>query len=436
MRLKVPGIMSYTPSRTGCQGLFPGRLQRSSSQTSLVGRSYRCSRNRQPRNKPLPRTALLDTIDGIYEAVHDPSLWQTIVESMLEHLDADAGDLVTEDEENRATRIFGSAGYDTFHLQAYRSDFVGKDILSRAARMSRLTGTITTESSFIDQKAFRDSEFLNEWMLPQGDLRFGAGSVLVNESGTFTNFYAMRQRSKGPFGGSQLRYLDRLEPHLRRSIDLSKRLQSLQTELDASLLSVDRCGVPMAVIDDARRIHHVSGPMEEIFARSGQLARSTSGTLLAVDSRDNRLLDEAVQRAFRAVKGCDPPGEKQHHESFIALRGRHLDPLGLLVFPAPASSAGCDEKLWRVVVVAIDPGGPHGSQIEWLEQLFGLTKTEANFALHFSRGRSVEECAEALDLAIGTARWHLKNIRAKTGTQRQADLARLLGNVLRLSKKN
>jgi DNA-binding CsgD family transcriptional regulator len=51
---------------------------------------------------------------------------------------------------------------------------------------------------------------------------------------------------------------------------------------------------------------------------------------------------------------------------------------------------------------------------------------EAELARMLLEGHSLESASESLDIAIGTARVHLRNLFAKTDTNRQGDLIRLL----------
>ena len=59
---------------------------------------------------------------------------------------------------------------------------------------------------------------------------------------------------------------------------------------------------------------------------------------------------------------------------------------------------------------------------------FGLTTAEARLAARLVQGLRVADAGTELGMTPSTARWHLKNIFAKTGTRRQADLLRLLSN--------
>jgi DNA-binding CsgD family transcriptional regulator len=56
----------------------------------------------------------------------------------------------------------------------------------------------------------------------------------------------------------------------------------------------------------------------------------------------------------------------------------------------------------------------------------GLTAAETRLAIALFKGQSVEAYADEAAISINTARWHVKQIYAKTGVKRQTELIHLL----------
>jgi DNA-binding CsgD family transcriptional regulator len=56
----------------------------------------------------------------------------------------------------------------------------------------------------------------------------------------------------------------------------------------------------------------------------------------------------------------------------------------------------------------------------------GLTPAETRLASALFKGQSVEAYAKEADISINTARWHVKQIYAKTGVKRQNELIHVL----------
>jgi DNA-binding CsgD family transcriptional regulator len=67
--------------------------------------------------------------------------------------------------------------------------------------------------------------------------------------------------------------------------------------------------------------------------------------------------------------------------------------------------------------------------MDLLRKTFGLTQTEALLVSHLAREVPLPLVAELLGISFETARSHLKHIFAKTETNRQSDLLRLVGRL-------
>ena len=83
------------------------------------------------------------------------------------------------------------------------------------------------------------------------------------------------------------------------------------------------------------------------------------------------------------------------------------------------------EPLFAVVLLSAKDMPTAGNLVN---HSFGLTTAESRLAAKLVQGMRVADAGAELGMTPSTARWHLKNIFAKTGTRRQADLLRLLTN--------
>jgi DNA-binding CsgD family transcriptional regulator len=100
--------------------------------------------------------------------------------------------------------------------------------------------------------------------------------------------------------------------------------------------------------------------------------------------------------------------------------------LALLVRPLPPSPSAESSTAPAVAVFFGAPGAGDGLSPSALRQLFGLTPAEALLATRLADGLSLDDAADALDIARNTARAHLRGVFAKTGATRQAELVRLV----------
>jgi DNA-binding NarL/FixJ family response regulator len=73
-----------------------------------------------------------------------------------------------------------------------------------------------------------------------------------------------------------------------------------------------------------------------------------------------------------------------------------------------------------------DPDSTPSLTNQILAERFGLTPMEAKVANALAQGLSVKAIAEACRLSTQTTRWYVKQVLAKTGTSRQAEVVCLL----------
>ena len=78
------------------------------------------------------------------------------------------------------------------------------------------------------------------------------------------------------------------------------------------------------------------------------------------------------------------------------------------------------------LVLISDPDLTPVPSREMLHQLFGLSASETRVAERLMMGDSPEQAAAFLNVKTTTVRWHLVSMYRKTGTNRQAELVRLL----------
>jgi DNA-binding CsgD family transcriptional regulator len=82
-----------------------------------------------------------------------------------------------------------------------------------------------------------------------------------------------------------------------------------------------------------------------------------------------------------------------------------------------------------VLLFIIDPANRAGIPLPLITDAYGLTPAEARVALAASSGLTIPEAALQLGLSPNTIKTHLRKVFAKTGTNRQTELARLIAAV-------
>jgi len=147
---------------------------------------------------------------------------------------------------------------------------------------------------------------------------------------------------------------------------------------------------------------------------------------LAYASRQARTRSTlAAPRIIRALPAAD---ENQGGGLLLVPRNWPLRPLTMTVTPLVASKRKGSVMPGVIRPAALllvhDPDRTVPLPAERLCHVFGLTRAEAKLAAALAGGSTLGQYAELASIKIGTARWYLKQVLAKTGAHRQSELVR------------
>lgn len=214
----------------------------------------------------------------------------------------------------------------------------------------------------------------------------------------------------GDFSSPQLERLAHLAPHIGQAYVLASQHQA-QRELDEHLrghVERLRCATVVCSADGAVRWFNRSA--ESLLGAQGPL-RLDGHVLRARSARAT----DSLARVIRAA-ACDPEGGVH----YLALG----DAPAMLHVAARAVMGAMSDPAVMLVVTPVH--AEHRIPANALATLFGLTQAEARLVGALVTGSSVEEYAQHRGISVGTVRGQLKQVQAKTGTRRQAELVRLV----------
>jgi DNA-binding CsgD family transcriptional regulator len=160
---------------------------------------------------------------------------------------------------------------------------------------------------------------------------------------------------------------------------------------------------------------------ERILAKNDGLTLDREGPW-ASTSKQTGELRHALARATQA-------GKSDGEDSDVAMRllrpsGRPA--LEVVVTPIGRESSPLFDHRAAAAIFLAEPDAQNGCPTARLRRLYGLTPAEAEVAHRIVQGMALSEIAEALGVTIHSVRGHVKQLFAKTGTHRQAELVRLI----------
>jgi DNA-binding CsgD family transcriptional regulator len=247
------------------------------------------------------------------------------------------------------------------------------------------------------------------------DYPFGCQTNLVVDRAGLIGLAVLRKRKEGRTTAGQRRVFANASAAARRAVRLQERLEGEQARLLAG--AFEAINKTAFIIDAKGRLQAMTQSAEEII---------TSGRI----TLRNRYLD-ARGTPFslaQAVSALVADGEYDH----IRLR---IDSTGA---GAPLFMEGfrLANKPWSIghlphaILLVSGPQRDRAGIAAFLGVIYRLTATEADIAMRLFDGARRAEIAEIRSVTAETLRGQIKAICAKTGSQNEADLIRLLSAIM------
>jgi DNA-binding CsgD family transcriptional regulator len=260
------------------------------------------------------------------------------------------------------------------------------------------------------------SPWYQEFLRPHGVFWNATASLLRGDGAAGVYLSFKRGFKAGPYTSAEIAALSEVLPDLRRAVSLARRMREFEA-LGMVKLIHER-GDPVFELDVMGRVLRIHAFDDRQPVPSINVVQRR---LVARDRMAQPDLDRAVHRATAspgatAVARLPGSNGEWNHLLIIPVTGRASE-----LFFAAAAIAVLIRRTTRSTPLTLAPTA--------LCDAFGLTDREAAVATLIGQGLTLDDVARTLGIAIGTTRNHLKAVFDKTHTNRQAELAELLGRL-------
>jgi len=363
------------------------------------------------------QTRIAELIGQVYDAALDESLWSGLAPKIAHAFGSHSTTVHTVALERADVRFLDMTENIAANMESYRAYYWQHDLLANGAAKAGL-GQVFIGTELVSESDLIRTEFYNDFVRRCDQFHL-VGSVFPVASGELGVLGVHRPRDAQAFTGDEKQRVELFLPHLQRALQLRHHLADLSLERGAALDGLERSGTATLVVARDGRVLYANTQAEALL-RQGDALHSTGGRLVtndrAVSERLRRAIEGAVDAA--AEQGGSPGG-------VLAIRRADKLPLTVLVAPFRPARDGFGAVVPAAILFIRDPEGATISSLA-LQGLFGLTPSEAAVASALADGKAITAIAAANRISLNTARTHLKNILAKTGTSRQAELVALL----------
>ncbi len=368
-----------------------------------------------------PRSgALLEILSGFHEASVDPKLWPKCLVALSDALGAKICAIASHDYESGRGRIEHSVYVNKAAIASFAERYSRLNIFLQQDEYFRAPGSVWTDEQILMENELIETPFYREWLKPLG-LHHHLFGVLDRRRNYVTYLFIGRGEVEGPFSDGVLALFRRLLPNLQRAFRSGKSLHEANEiqKVASNVLDVIPMGVMVA--GAAGNIIEANQRAQGILAASAELSIGKAGLEIDHHGRRLRLRDLIAPDTSKTAKDRD-----DGVRAFSIQRPSGQKPLSILIAPVDSGKEMRSPDEPAVIVFLGDPGHVVDIDQPRLCELYGLTRAEARVAALLANGYRLEETAESLGLVYETARKHLKHVFGKTGTDRQAELIRML----------
>ncbi|MER8830271.1 helix-turn-helix transcriptional regulator [Mesorhizobium sp. M0938] len=346
-------------------------------------------------------------VDLIYEAAFAAELWPDVL-GAASAISRSASGAIFVFSDHTPVRAITEA-----HVQPLLDEFMAGDTWKFSESVQRMCSA--QPADFVRVDDFMTDEEIERDPVRKSATAFGVGSHVCTSvpmpGGELALFVFQRWLKDGLYDQAAIDLLNGLRPHLARAGLVAGRLGLERARTAVSILGEIR--LPAAVMSGSGRVLTANLLLEDMADMFVPLAH---GGMALADGPANALFQLAIahNQDNRAVRPIPVPGAKGRPALIV-----HLLPLRRATHDI-FSGADILVTATEVSLCATVPS-PH-----ILSGLFDLTPAEARLAVELASGRSVQEAAMEIGIAVKSARTYLERIFRKTGTSRQSQLVALL----------
>lgn len=369
-------------------------------------------------------------LGDIYESAWSTTQWSTVLNRIAEMTNCTIAHLYISDHRTRKV-IESYCGGDERRISAAHQAYIDHygAIDPRGAKSSSLSpGNWILCQEHFDERFVSRNEFYQDYLIPNG-FRYGTGTSLLASSSVDVSF-GLLDEAQAFSREKHLPLLNRITPHLQRSLKLGQRLQQLTGQIELGSSFIDKLPQPVIICSSSAKVIYSNCAANMLLAVEHCISIEKQHLVCANASHQQKLLAlirGASSVNFSTVRQCSRASKAEPGiMTTRSLRdGRNLH---LSVIPVPQShGVQADFAMDQGALVLFDSRQGDFSNIEfWLTSLYRCSPAEVRIAKLLLDGQSPEEIGFSLDLKLPTVRTHLRNLFDKTGTSRQTSLVRLM----------
>lgn len=349
-----------------------------------------------------------ELIGRIYDASLDPQLWHGVLGKFCEIMEAKSASIQMFDAlNNNKLRLSIDYGNDPKWAELLHTTYIALCPIGPILLLAELDEAASI-FNYIDEAELVETRFYKEWCAPQ-DIHDMAGAILAKSQSEIGTLSVIRSRSKPNFNLAELQLLGIFAPHVRRAVTIAGLFEHQAIELAGLSSLMHKLSTAIILVDAAGRVIKLN-PAAQTLLNGGDTLRIEAGRLMLTSQASSKGLNDALS-------------SRSNSPAIVPLTVGPHSRLTAAVVPM-------DPSYSTFAVLVHAPPATLPAMGKPLVQTFGFTPREVAVLMPVLEGKTAAEIAEILGVSLPTVRTHLANLMEKTKTARQADLVRVVMQVM------
>jgi DNA-binding CsgD family transcriptional regulator len=183
--------------------------------------------------------------------------------------------------------------------------------------------------------------------------------------------------------------------------------------------ALDQLSVGIILVDRSAKVVFANVAARSLSTDDGALLLNSRLTSTSASHRFGELIRSVLEDTSVRAMSLPSPGDGQPLMVLVSpVRGAELDRSDIRSMRNAAA-----------LVMICNPDRRAQIPAAWMTDAYGLTLAEARVALAVSAGATIADTARRLRISPNTVKTHLRRVYEKTGTNRQAELSRLVATI-------
>jgi len=370
--------------------------------------------------------ALSKLVASIYETNLDAKQWATLAGRIAGAFSAESGSLQLQGlGAGGATDFLSITDNITDIARAsYEQYYFQRDVYVQHAIKHGLNNAYLSQHA-VSPSDVAQSEFYTDWGKRTGIFHVVGGGATVG-SASVALLAVHRPLSAPMFDEPERELLAMLLPHIGRALQVARQMGGLRATDKARSAALDRLTIATIVVAADGTVLSSNAAADRLF-QAADAIQSVNGRLRS--RRQPDILSRMIHScAFPTVSVKAPGG-------MLTLPRPQRLPLSLLVGPLNATYPAIGHERPAAIIFAHDPEIAEQTDEAALCALYNLTGAEARLAAALAAGERLQAFADRRGISLATVKTQLRQVLAKTGTGRQADLVANLtrNSILRMA---